>query len=115
MVDIDVQLENILRDYVDGVSMALTPKPSRIIHVTPGTDSPWDECCAGQLWGAVTSINPWLGNNTTAAAVPCGILGWNATLKQACTRLRCSKCEVRSFEVEIAFDRKPRGWKANPS
>ena len=43
------------------------------------------------------------------------ILGWNVTLKQACTRLRCSKCQARSFEVEIAFNRKPRGWRANPS
>jgi hypothetical protein len=43
------------------------------------------------------------------------ILGWDVTLKQACTRLRCSKCQSRSFNVEIAFNRKPRGWKANPS
>ena len=43
------------------------------------------------------------------------ILGWNVTLKHACSRLRCSKCQARSFKVEIAFDRKPRGWKANPS
>jgi len=43
------------------------------------------------------------------------ILGWNVTLKQACTRLRCSKCQSRKFQVEIAFNRKPRGWKANPS
>jgi hypothetical protein len=43
------------------------------------------------------------------------ILGWHATLRQACARLRCSKCESRSVKVEIAFDRKPRGWKSNPS
>ena len=43
------------------------------------------------------------------------ILGWNVTLKQACTRLRCSKCQARSFDLEIAFHRKPRGWRANPS
>jgi hypothetical protein len=43
------------------------------------------------------------------------ILGWNVTLKQACTRLRCSRCQARSFAVEIAFNRKPRGWRANPS
>jgi hypothetical protein len=43
------------------------------------------------------------------------ILGWNVTLKQACTRLRCSKCQARRFEVGIAFNRKPRGWKSNPS
>ena len=43
------------------------------------------------------------------------ILGWNTTLKQASTRLRCSKCQARQVKVEIAFDRKPRGWKSNPS
>ena len=43
------------------------------------------------------------------------ILGWNVTLQQACTRLRCSKCQARNFQVEVAFDRKPRGWKSNPS
>jgi hypothetical protein len=30
-------------------------------------------------------------------------------------RLRCSKCQSRKVQVEIAFNRKPRGWKANPS
>jgi hypothetical protein len=43
------------------------------------------------------------------------ILGWSATLRQACTRLRCSRCQSREFQVEVAFNRKPRGWKANPS
>ena len=43
------------------------------------------------------------------------ILGWNVTLTQACTRLRCSKCQSRKFRVEVAFNRKPRGWRANPS
>jgi hypothetical protein len=43
------------------------------------------------------------------------ILGWDATLRHACARLRCSKCQSRKVEVEIAFDHKPRGWKSNPS
>jgi len=43
------------------------------------------------------------------------ILGWNVTLKQASTRFRCSKCQSRTVKVEIAFDRRPRGWKTNPS
>lgn len=43
------------------------------------------------------------------------ILGWDATLSQACTRLRCSRCRARDFKVEIAFLSKPRGWKSNPS
>jgi hypothetical protein len=42
------------------------------------------------------------------------ILGWNITLKQASTRLVCSKCRTRNFRLEIAFDRKPRGWQTNP-
>lgn len=43
------------------------------------------------------------------------ILGWNVTLKQACARLRCSKCQARKVRVEVVFNRKPRGWKSNPS
>lgn len=43
------------------------------------------------------------------------IFGWNATLTQACARLRCSKCQARKVKVEIAFHRRPRGWRANPS
>jgi hypothetical protein len=43
------------------------------------------------------------------------ILGWNVTLEQACRRLRCSKCQGREVKVQIAFHRKPRGWKSNPS
>jgi hypothetical protein len=43
------------------------------------------------------------------------ILGWNVTLEQACRHLRCSKCQGREVRVQIAFHRKPRGWKSNPS
>jgi hypothetical protein len=43
------------------------------------------------------------------------ILGWKITLKQACMRLRCSQCQARQVKVEIAFNRKPRGWRSNPS
>ena len=43
------------------------------------------------------------------------ILGWNSTLQQACARLRCSKCQAREVNVEIAFHRRPRGWRSNPS
>jgi hypothetical protein len=43
------------------------------------------------------------------------ILGWDITLEQACRRLRCSKCQARDARVEIAFDRRPRGWRSNPS
>jgi hypothetical protein len=43
------------------------------------------------------------------------IVGWDVTLKQACRRLRCSRCQSRQYRVEVAFDRKPRGWRANPS
>jgi hypothetical protein len=43
------------------------------------------------------------------------IVGWNVTLERVCTRLRCSKCGSRSVGVEVAFDRKPRGWRSNPS
>ena len=42
------------------------------------------------------------------------ILGWNTTFRQAAMRLRCSKCQGRSVKLEIAFDRKPRGWTSNP-
>jgi len=42
------------------------------------------------------------------------ILGWDTTLKQAAARMRCSKCQGRSVKVEIAFERKPRGWTSNP-
>ena len=38
------------------------------------------------------------------------ILGWNITLKQACLRLRCSKCQSRKVRVEVVFNRRPRGW-----
>lgn len=43
------------------------------------------------------------------------ILGWNTTLQQACLRLRCSQCQGRKVKVEVAFNRKPRGWRSNPS
>lgn len=43
------------------------------------------------------------------------IFGWNVPLAKACARLRCSKCQGRKVKVEVAFDHRPRGWRANPS
>jgi hypothetical protein len=43
------------------------------------------------------------------------LLGWKATLQRACARLRCSRCQSREVNVQVAFDERPRGWKSNPS
>ena len=85
---------------------ALMPLPATAIDKLSDHSGSYVICITCRKCQHVREIDP----RTLA-----NILGWNATLKQACTRLRCSKCEARSFEVEIAFDRKPRGWKANPS
>lgn len=38
------------------------------------------------------------------------IFGWNAELSQVAQRFRCSKCNGRNVDVQVAFDRKPRRW-----
>ena len=43
------------------------------------------------------------------------ILGWNVTLEAGLHPPALFEVPVARFKVEIAFDRKPRGWKANPS
>lgn len=42
-------------------------------------------------------------------------VGWEAELAQVTSRLKCSQCGKRTVDVAIGFERKPRGWKKNPS
>jgi hypothetical protein len=40
--------------------------------------------------------------------------GWDEPMARVVHRLRC-RCGSKSVDVQIAFDRKPRGWVKNPS
>jgi len=40
--------------------------------------------------------------------------GWDEPVASLIARFRC-RCGGKSVEVQIAFDRKPRGWVKNPS
>jgi hypothetical protein len=40
--------------------------------------------------------------------------GWDEPLANIIGRFRC-RCGKKSVEVQIGFDRKPRGWVKNPS
>jgi hypothetical protein len=40
--------------------------------------------------------------------------GWDTPMADVVARLRC-RCGGRNVQVEIGFNRKPRGWVKNPS
>lgn len=75
----------VISDYTASAFEALEEKPSRIIHVAPGAQVAWDDCCDGQLWTrlanleAVRSQNP-SGRGVGGAGV-CGITHFIATLE----------------------------------
>jgi hypothetical protein len=43
------------------------------------------------------------------------VFGWDAELARVTPRLRCSRCQARDAEVQVAFVRRPRRWTPNPS
>jgi hypothetical protein len=70
----------VLTDIVKQANVAVSPKPSRVIHIQPGAEVAWDESCGGgQLWGRVVTIAPATGTQPRSAA-PCGVLYWNVVL-----------------------------------
>lgn len=77
----------VLWDLVDRVAEHLSPQVPRIVHINPGLQVPWDDCCGGQLAGRVLSIRPIVGENSRGTAVPCGVMFWEAQL--AISVVRC--------------------------
>ena len=66
---------------------AVSPKPTRTIHIQPGVEVAWDEACGGgQLWGRVVTIAPFVGTQPRSSS-PCGVLYWNVVL--AIGLIRC--------------------------
>jgi hypothetical protein len=43
------------------------------------------------------------------------LVGWEAELDKLSTRLRCSKCQAKSADLQIGFEKKPRRWNKLPS
>lgn len=79
----------ILYDYVDEAAVGLEPTPGRIIHIAPGQEVAWDDCCDGQLWSRVIQVSPHVTNGTrSAAGPPCGVDYWIATV--ALGVIRCA-------------------------
>jgi len=103
---VSVVVESWMDDIHGSVKIAAMPLPSSAIDKLSDHSGGYVICVMCSQCRHERDIDP----RTLA-----NILGWNATLRQACTRLRCSKCQSRKFRVEIAFNRKPRGWRANPS
>lgn len=68
-----------LWDMVDKAKAALVPTPTRVVHVNPGRQVPWDECCVGQLAGRVLTVTPFTGPRGSSA-LACGVTEWIVTL-----------------------------------
>jgi hypothetical protein len=70
----------ILTEYVDQAVAALIPTPGRIVHVAPGAEVAWDDCCDGQVWSRVIQVLTHTTNSRSAAGPPCGVDYWIATI-----------------------------------
>jgi hypothetical protein len=69
----------LMEDYAAKALAALTVKPGRVISITPGVQPAWDDCCDGQLYVRLNSVEPNVGNARQTIA-PCGVLSWTVTL-----------------------------------
>ncbi len=84
----------ILHDYVEHAARVLSPTPGRIIHIAPGQEVAWDDCCDGQLWSRVIQVTPHVTTSTrTAAGPPCGVDYWIATVALGVIRCAYSLAE----------------------
>lgn len=70
---------SVLWDMVEKSKASLVPKPTRVIHVNPGRQVPWDECCVGQLAGRVLTITPFTGPRGSTS-LGCGVVEYVVTL-----------------------------------
>jgi hypothetical protein len=49
-----------------------------------------------------------------ALLASCSRHGWDEPMASVVARLRC-RCGRKSMDVQLGFNRKPRGWSKNPS
>jgi hypothetical protein len=41
--------------------------------------------------------------------------GWRASFTEATANIACTKCNSTVCRIEVAFEKRPRGWSKNPS
>lgn len=76
------RLEKILKDLLEDSREAIPgPRPGRV-HLMPGADVVWDDCCDGQVWTRVISVTPNRGKG------PCSVVSWTAEV--AVGAVRCA-------------------------
>lgn len=51
-------LAEVLTSYAVDTLEALEWTPGRVIHVAPGAQVAWDDCCDGQLWVRLAGLSP---------------------------------------------------------
>ena len=85
-----------LWELVEEARMALQPMPKRVVHINPGRQLPWDECCDGLLGGRILTITPLTGPRG-ATALGCGITEWIVTFGRC--RVTSRICRRRSSAV----------------
>lgn len=78
-------LARILSEVTADAYEALEVKPARVIHVAPGAQVAWDDCCDGQLWARLVTIEPNRSQNPSGRGVGgagvCGITHYSATIE----------------------------------
>lgn len=82
-----LDLSNSIIDYIGGlvqnVSVALSPKPGRVVTLAPGATAAFDDCCAGQVWGRLVNLMPAPGATPgrTPGLSPAAAPWWLATIE----------------------------------
>ena len=89
-----LHFSNTIGDYLTSIvgqcSIALTPRPRRVISIARGSSVAWDECCEGQLWGRLVNIQPMPNTNfaRTPGLQPCSMPAFVGTFEIGI--LRCA-------------------------
>lgn len=84
-------LAPILYDLVEEIRAELAEKVyavGRVVHLAPGADPAWDNCCDGQLYSKIVDVEPVYPENRKADGSYCAPVRWTVTA--AVGVLRCA-------------------------
>lgn len=71
---------DLLGEMLDVAKCSLDPAPGRAALYS-GAQVAYDDCCDGQVWVRLISLEPHTGDPRTSRAMgPCGVIAWRASI-----------------------------------
>jgi hypothetical protein len=110
------------------MSAAFQPVARHPLHWLDALPRRWPECTV-LPWNAIERLRDHFGDYVLVVTcrrcrhsrdlLPATLAhsspqGWDEPIAAVVARLRC-RCGAREVDVQLGFNRKPRGWSKNPS